>query len=34
LIYNPIGSDGWMDNQGWQVSHEFLESYLQRYQFI
>ena len=34
VVYNPIGTDGWMDNQGRQVSHEFLESYLQRYQFI
>jgi hypothetical protein len=34
VVYNPIGSDVWMDNQGRQVSHEFLESYLQRYQFI
>ena len=34
VVYNPVGSDVWMDNQGRQVSHEFLESYLQRYQFI
>ena len=34
VIYNPVGPDGWVDNQGRQVSHEFLQSYLQRYQFI
>jgi hypothetical protein len=34
VIYSPVGSDGWIDEQGRQVSHEFLQSYLQRYQFI
>ena len=34
VIYSPVGADGWVDEQGRQVSHEFLQSYLQRYQFI
>jgi hypothetical protein len=34
VIYSPVGADGWIDEQGRQVSHEFLESHLQRYQFI
>jgi hypothetical protein len=34
VIYSPVGVDGWEDEQGRQVSHEFLQSYLQRYQFI
>ena len=34
VIYSPVAPDGWVDNQGRQISHESLGSYLQRYQFI
>ena len=34
VVYNPIGTDDWIDLQGKRISHENLGRYLQRYHFI
>ena len=34
VIFNPVGTDGWIDLKGKHISHENLGRYLQLYHFI